>query len=873
VVDWKEGCALTASHPKIHAASLFLLPTVVSKFYKEEFKMKLKKVLVVILSVAMIVTLMPAAAFASSTNSVNDTISVSKDDPIPANSIDIEARNSWVESTETLTVTFHNAEWTVGKDNVGYSSSSGGGIVVKNGTSDYATGYSLLYVTFDDDDKGPVTATITDARRIKKGSIVIDVSFSGKVEKNDVLTLHFNDGALKANGSNEEDVTVTIESDFSDISGGDYTIATISDGGTTTNVSGTVKTFGRISNKKAAEIRMKEDAVNSIESGSLHVLKFALPKGVTWNTDTPMNITGNLFRNSGNGAGDVTLHNVGDDVTAATLIESGAGAFSLTNENRTLNIVMQSISPNTSRSTGYFEPIVNIGKKAVEGDIAVSIVDAKKDFGNKVSSVNGLVIARYGQENVEVFTFDDVPTIVAGQIQDTDDEYFWTGIVFDENVAGSLSTNKDIDITLPEDVQIVTEAVAEKLNFSGGGIHISTDDDDTLSDAADADTPSSENLSGDEVFVWDDGWEIKDDTSTFTFNIESLFDDGNVGTGGSDWDTTDTNTLIIYMPVSVKPDFTGDITATVEGKDFETAELVIGTVVAPLTISATTTDVAVGSRTQALSTITLSETEPGYVGRYNNQDKIILELDTSDLGGFSFDNASVEVTEGDLEVSSDLTYDNEYVIIKVKNDSTEASTIEITGLEINLARWLPEGVYNLGIVSYDRHSSKYKTAVVDNYDLDGGDFGADKDVYVDTTPFVNITTPPEGGEQPIVTSKFVIGETTYSVDGTEYEMDVAPYIDGNNRTMLPIRFVANALGITDDNITYAGTTATISGLNTVVTVTTGSQILGCSSGNITMDTVAVNSNNRLYVPVRFIAQALGAEVDWDQATQTVTITR
>ena len=39
---------------------------------------------------------------------------------------------------------------------------------------------------------------------------------------------------------------------------------------------------------------------------------------------------------------------------------------------------------------------------------------------------------------------------------------------------------------------------------------------------------------------------------------------------------------------------------------------------------------------------------------------------------------------------------------------------------------------------------------------------------------------------------------------------------------------------------------------------------------ITMDTVAVNTNNRIYVPVRYIANALGASVSWDPATRTAT---
>ena len=96
-------------------------------------------------------------------------------------------------------------------------------------------------------------------------------------------------------------------------------------------------------------------------------------------------------------------------------------------------------------------------------------------------------------------------------------------------------------------------------------------------------------------------------------------------------------------------------------------------------------------------------------------------------------------------------------------------------------------------------------------------------------------------------------------------MDVAPYIDSNNRMLVPIRYAANAMGVSDDNIQWNSytQTGTISGAMGVVRVTVGSTNLITSNGTITMDTVAVNTNNRIYVPVRYIANALGASVSWD----------
>ena len=139
--------------------------------------------------------------------------------------------------------------------------------------------------------------------------------------------------------------------------------------------------------------------------------------------------------------------------------------------------------------------------------------------------------------------------------------------------------------------------------------------------------------------------------------------------------------------------------------------------------------------------------------------------------------------------------------------------------------------------------------------------------------YINIVTPADTNTVK-VNASFVIGKTSYTNNGTEVTMDAAPYI-AKNRTMVPIRYIANACGVTDENITWnqATRTATISGPNNVVTIKMGSNTITTSNGVITMDTVAVNTGNRIYVPARFIANALGATVTWDAATQTVGITK
>ena len=131
---------------------------------------------------------------------------------------------------------------------------------------------------------------------------------------------------------------------------------------------------------------------------------------------------------------------------------------------------------------------------------------------------------------------------------------------------------------------------------------------------------------------------------------------------------------------------------------------------------------------------------------------------------------------------------------------------------------------------------------------------------------------------------FKIGEAKYSVDKDVSTMDGAPFIDENNRTMVPIRYVANALKVSDDGISYnnATRTATIvkASNKTKVKITIGEKMIAVLKNDgtlqqadevIPMDTVAVNRGGRIYVPARYIAEAFEAEVVWNQSDKTIEI--
>ncbi len=125
-------------------------------------------------------------------------------------------------------------------------------------------------------------------------------------------------------------------------------------------------------------------------------------------------------------------------------------------------------------------------------------------------------------------------------------------------------------------------------------------------------------------------------------------------------------------------------------------------------------------------------------------------------------------------------------------------------------------------------------------------------------------------------ARFVVGVQSYtvyqgcSVTGAVYAMDAAPYIE-DGRTLVPVRYLADALGAKTawDETTQK---VTVTEGSTTIMLTIGSTALAVSGTARQMDVAPVIRDGRTYLPARYVAEALGAKVDWDQDSQTVTIT-
>lgn len=173
---------------------------------------------------------------------------------------------------------------------------------------------------------------------------------------------------------------------------------------------------------------------------------------------------------------------------------------------------------------------------------------------------------------------------------------------------------------------------------------------------------------------------------------------------------------------------------------------------------------------------------------------------------------------------------------------------------LNLERYRAYAVYRATYVS-DWKQSLTDTLVALNMTLD--DFFAGQ--------YMSLMEP---GTREIITADMQRIEIL--LDGYKLTLDVPPEVK-NQRTMVPIRAVAEALGadvewVQDTQqivMTRAGVTVTMTLNSTTATI---------DDRTVEMDVAPYATNGRTLIPARYVAEFFGQKVDWDGARWQVLIT-
>lgn len=128
---------------------------------------------------------------------------------------------------------------------------------------------------------------------------------------------------------------------------------------------------------------------------------------------------------------------------------------------------------------------------------------------------------------------------------------------------------------------------------------------------------------------------------------------------------------------------------------------------------------------------------------------------------------------------------------------------------------------------------------------------------------------PAASAEAVTTIVVYVGKTTGLVNGKATTLEQGALVK-NGRTLVPLRFITEAMGAKLDWVAKTNT-ANLSLAGNEISLSTGKPVAKVNGYDVTLDAPAAIVNGKTVVPLRFIADSFGAATAWDAKAKKVTL--
>jgi len=376
--------------------------------------------------------------------------------------------------------------------------------------------------------------------------------------------------------------------------------------------------------------------------------------------------------------------------------------------------------------------------------------------------------------------------------------------------------------------------------------------------------------------------------------------------------------------VSIAVQFEGPITLTATGSGVSDCvvdnlpSVTIANAIPPVRVETVVTDTRIGFQYQQTSDIIITETVAGALIQDNANPRNVrisvtdflaidtlfspgVQIELTEANGMRIGNITTSGLAGNLWSGTPTlgisTGGGTLSFDVLSRSHNEPAVITISNVSLRLDRTVPE--------TNDRPYSVvvWGSAIARNFGdianmgaslgLTGNDWPTwartNNDRFANypgiITDYIRVVTGGDGSPWLTQEVRVTIGELHYTVNSQPYPMDAAALLDpASDSTFVPLRFVANAFGLRDNQgIVWDGAARTatlVLPTGRVVQFTDGSTIMLdngiprniVNANGMPIAPMMVPSGDgyvRMFLPFRFLGEeVLGVEVAWEAATQT-----
>ena len=366
----------------------------------------------------------------------------------------------------------------------------------------------------------------------------------------------------------------------------------------------------------------------------------------------------------------------------------------------------------------------------------------------------------------------------------------------------------------------------------------------------------------------DKGLSINDDADEITLDLGHV-----VKKAGKDdapiFKENEINEFKFKVNVGAKAGQEGPVVVTATSKNFEDdLKVEVATVEAAVEVKTEAMTVKAGLKDQVGGKIVITETKEDRLGK--NKEIRIAGVEER-YYGFDIKDAKVEVTGGDIEIEHEIDKKTGEIVITVTRTSDEASEITVSEIEVTTDRTIPEGSFDfqVGGTAISKLNEEVKEPTTEK------ERDNKFDDVIELKEFIVVGTKNTEDLPSAAKAKEIIltvNSKEYTVNGEAKTADAAAFIDANNRTMVPVKFVAEEFGRIEFGTINGVGTVTVFKDGDVLQFQNGSNVMNKNGIAIPMDTKTVIQKGRTYVPFKYVAQGLGINYSFDNATKSITFT-
>lgn len=813
----------------------------------------MKKFISMVMAAAMVISLVPATAFADTGSAkavakVIDSADIKKgadEDAMKAEKTELQLKvdgNGQYATGTTgkheVTITLDGAEF-YGKDNTQRAEN-----ILKMVDS------SVAATTFEVEDVDKDSFKL-----IIKGNLADEEVISVKLGAvatimNDTTTM--GTGIKLSSTSVGKKATIAVEGDM--VKSDDLTFAEVKD----TGIKATVKKVAEVAEEESTTLERElkiEANVGTFTTDQVFELKVSSGFEFGKIIEPTQNATWELVKwdktaNGGNGA-----------YVAATADEY---------KGETKAYIRAKVAKDTiTVASDAIEVVADSAKAGAECKLTVKAV--KTVTGTFADTADAVVIAKVVNNAVtlSVDKDEDLPVIYSGvnvaNYGITDDsDHVSLEVTIKESAAGSLDVKKAINLDLPEGVYVADVDV--------------TNDDNAYTVFEGATSSKNEQV---DKADFKEAYK-KGDERGFEFARRTFVATDTKG-------INDKMELSFKLTLVAEPNFEGDVKLKLSGDGFDKAqEVTIAKFVKPYTVEAAQNDLIIDYRnTKVPTNVVVKEAEEGLWKKdemdFNfNVDYMTFESDAT----YKVDDKS------DLEVKA---LKGTKMGFKVTGESSDtAAAVTISDISLYMNRSIAAGAYDLDLMTTAGQkllteqelattsddgevagANNYRIADVIDMKRDSKD-GWEKKFYTVKEGFVNVITAGRDQDDASFTKKVVVpvGEKYLIAGEEQVVLDVPAYISAQGYTMLPVRAVATALGINNNNVLWnqASRTVTILYGQRIITMVAGQKVVTVNGNTIPASATVQIKDGRTFLPMRDLATALGVtDITWDAATKTATM--